>query len=353
MKQAVSMLGRATRDRDAILVVFLDDRLVIDDIVISDPRAVERSLGSTLRSRGLQTLRLRQGIDRDDVIAFAREMIGPQAKHEAAPAGSGRISTGTVSQGQPGGESDGEGGGGPAAAGLMRLCGPLASLHAGLRNESGFNSGELENIAEAVLYSCTKQSEAVLELVEIENHDQYTMAHSVNVSVLAGALARSVGIAEASVEQAVMAALLHDVGKREIPSSILLKNGPLSDSERRVVLKHPAAGARLLLERNDIPLLASVVAYEHHRRLDKRGYPEPASASTPGVASQIVQIADIYDALRSHRPYRQGMTVDEVLEIMWRDAGRAYDEALFEVFVDQVVRRSKRAVGAFPGQRAA
>ncbi len=334
-EKAIRLLNQVMRTGDDLIVVFSEDRIIVGGSVINDARKVAGSLGPPLRALGFQTLRVRQGVDRDDIARFTQDMLQHPAAQKPERIGTSRLSAGTV--------SDGERTETPACPALIGLCGPLADLHSGILNESRIKSGELENIAEAVLCSFTNQSSAVLELVEIENHDQYTMAHSVNVSVLAGALARSIGASDSAVEKAVIAALLHDIGKREIPSSILLKNGPLSDRERRVVLNHPAAGARMLFERDDIPLLASVVAYEHHRRLDKRGYPEPASATTPSVASQIVQIADIYDALRSHRPYRRGMPIEKVIQIMSNDAGKAYDRALFETFVDRVLVRTDHA----------
>ncbi|MEO1535110.1 MAG: HD domain-containing phosphohydrolase [Planctomycetota bacterium] len=330
--RAVQLFERALQGRDEFRVVFMQDRIVIDEIIINDARLVERSLRGSLRELGLQALRFRGTIDHADVIAFAEGLNEGSTALANGRLGTDRLHAGAI--GASSGESRTQSGG------LARVCRPLAALHAGLENDARFDSEGLERIANAVLLSTTKQQATMLELVEIENHDQYTMAHSVNVSTLSGALARVVGIGEQAVERIVMAGLLHDIGKRAVPTSILLKNGPLSDTERRAILQHPVAGAKMLLGRSDIPLVASVVAYEHHRRLDRRGYPEPASASTPGVTSQIVQIADIYDALRSHRPYRAGLSLDEVLEIMSKDAGKAYDRPLFDVFVSEVITRT-------------
>lgn len=336
-EQAARLLARRTRDGTECIIVFAEDRILLGETVLNDPRAVTASIGAALRGHGFQTVCVRPGVGCEDVKAFARDVMKPPSSEQATRIGTVHLSAGVIAGTMRHASHQ--------RSELVQLCGPVADLHTGIIRDSRIKSAELEGIAEAVLCSFTSQSAAVLKLVEIENHDQYTMAHSVNVSVLAGALARSIGINEAAVETAVISALLHDIGKKEIPSSILLKNGPLSDDERRVVLNHPAAGAKLLIERDDIPLLASVVAFEHHRRLDKRGYPEPASATTPGVVSQIVQIADIYDALRSNRPYRRGMTVNQVLEIMSNDAGRAYDQALFEIFVDRVLIRADHSRG--------
>ncbi len=333
-ESAARLLAQASWEGDELVIAFAPDRIAVGATIVTEHSEVVSQLGSMLRAHGLRTVRARRGVEPADVVRFARELRQPPDVTGPRSLGPARLRAGV----RPDEECDATHDGAP----LARLCGPLARLHANVLLASALKGAELEGVAESVLRTVTDRSEPMLRLVEIQNHDQYLMAHTVNVSALVGALSRDVGISEADTERAVIAAMLHDIGKREIPSSILLKSGPLSDEERRVVLTHPAVGAKLLLERDDLPLLASVVAYEHHRRLDRRGYPEPASAATPTLVSQIVQIADIFDALRSDRPYRNGKPVDNVLEIMSNEAGKAYDRALFEVFVDRVLTRISR-----------
>ena len=119
-----------------------------------------------------------------------------------------------------------------------------------------------------------------------------------------------------------MGAVLHDLGKRDIASEILNKPGKLTEAEFDVIREHPAAGARALLQMKDVPEVAVIIAYEHHMHLDGTGYPD-ARGRAPHLCSQIVQLADVYDAMRTHRPYRPAMSLDQTTRIMREGLGLA------------------------------
>lgn len=102
---------------------------------------------------------------------------------------------------------------------------------------------------------------------------------------------------------------------------------------------HPVEGARMLLNTPGVPELAAVVAYEHHIRVDGSGYPSVPANWRLSLASRIVQIADVFDALRTHRPYRAGMPVPKIVELMRNDVGLFFDADLLHVFLTRVVAR--------------
>ena len=150
---------------------------------------------------------------------------------------------------------------------------------------------------------------------ELKNFDDYTFTHALNVCVLSSALARALRVSEEMVNAIAMAALCHDLGKKEVPKEILNYKGPLEPNERLLMEKHPSFGARLLL---DIPGVEStnpllpVVAYQHHMGADQSGYPKIQGRLpqyTLHFASLLVAVADVYDALRTVRPYRPALTV--------------------------------------------
>ncbi len=101
--------------------------------------------------------------------------------------------------------------------------------------------------------------------------------------------------------------------------------------------RHAAYGAAILEARTELPPLAAVVAYQHHMNLDGTGYPARPRGTTIHPASQIVHIADIFDALRTRRPYRDALPVGRVLDILGQDAGPKIDRELFEVFAQMIV----------------
>lgn len=106
--------------------------------------------------------------------------------------------------------------------------------------------------------------------------------------------------------------------------------------------RHPLEGARLLFASKDVPEIAAVVAYEHHMHVNGSGYPRVTPGWKLNFASQIVQVADVFDALRTHRPYRAALSFADAHEIMSRDAGRLYDKELVDVFFKRVARQTDR-----------
>ena len=161
---------------------------------------------------------------------------------------------------------------------------------------------------------------------DLKNFDDYTFTHALNVCVLSSALARALQFSEVMVNGVAMAALCHDLGKKEVPREILNSKGPLELSDRLLMEKHPLLGARILLEIPGIEsknLLLPVVAYQHHMGANQSGYPKVQGRLRQyklHEASLLVAVADVYDALRTVRPYRPAMTVAKAATILIRDA---------------------------------
>jgi HD-GYP domain-containing protein (c-di-GMP phosphodiesterase class II) len=206
------------------------------------------------------------------------------------------------------------------------------------------------SVAARIVSGVCAAGDGMVHLLGLKTHDEYTFTHVINVALLSSALAQAAGLSGDNLLRLTEAALLHDVGKAHIPLDVLGKPGRLDDRERAVMQTHPAIGAGLLGGVRGLSDIAVVVAFEHHQRLDGKGYPRTLRPRPPAVTSQIVQIADIYDALRSERPYRAGMAPERCLSILADDAGRAFDRQLFELFVLRVLGR---ADAASPTDRAA
>ncbi|MGE5801985.1 MAG: HD-GYP domain-containing protein, partial [Gemmatimonadota bacterium] len=127
--------------------------------------------------------------------------------------------------------------------------------------------------------------------------------------------------------------LLHDIGKVKIPLDVLTKPGRLTDEERALMNEHPVAGARMLLEVEEDLDLAVVVAYEHHIMINGGGYPVLHYARECHHASKLVHVCDVYDALRTRRPYREAWSFEKTLGYLQERSGLEFDSALCDAFV--------------------
>jgi putative nucleotidyltransferase with HDIG domain len=176
----------------------------------------------------------------------------------------------------------------------------------------------------------------VLPLLQLKEFDQYTTTHSMNVSVLTMALGEFLGLAPTAVRAFGLAGLLHDLGKVKIPREILAKPGKLTAEERVVVEAHPVDGARLILQGHEPLDLAAVVAYEHHRYHDGGGYPHVHYDRAAHHASRLVHVCDVYDALRTRRPYREAWSSSEALTYIQGRAGAEFDPAMVAAFLEMM-----------------
>jgi putative nucleotidyltransferase with HDIG domain len=172
-------------------------------------------------------------------------------------------------------------------------------------------------VARAVIQSLSaviRYGKPLMELlIPVRNHDEYTTVHSLNVSVLSMSLAEAAGVPRDDIRDIGEAALLHDVGKALTPIDILQKPGKLTPDEWEIIKKHPKEGATIILRSGEGTDFAAVVAYEHHLTWQGGGYPRLRYPRRPHPVSQLVQICDIFDALRTERPFRGPWSVSRIL----------------------------------------
>jgi HD-GYP domain-containing protein (c-di-GMP phosphodiesterase class II) len=155
--------------------------------------------------------------------------------------------------------------------------------------------------------------------------------HLRRVCDLAGELASVLGLSRAARRQAAAAGLFHDVGKSLVPRSILDKRSTLTRDEMQVVRLHPADGAALAASTGDDVVLDAI--RHHHERLDGTGYPDGLSAGELADVTRVVAVADVYDALTSHRPYRSGLPPAEAFRRMTEAAGTKLDPEMVDCLV--------------------
>jgi len=194
----------------------------------------------------------------------------------------------------------------------------------------------VEGLAEAV----TQNRTALVALTAMRNYDNYTFTHMVNVSILTMGQARALGIEGRLLREFGLSALMHDIGKVRTPKEILNKPDKLTDDEFVIMRRHTVDGAEILRRTPEMPILAPVVAFEHHLRLDGTGYPFGVRRQSLNVGTMLCSISDIYDAMRSQRAYQQAFPTERILAVLKRNDGTQFDQNL--------VRRFVQLLGIYP-----
>ena len=351
---AVAASAAATHP-SGIRVIHLNGRVSTAGVTLPSSDRLREGLFTRLSAAGVDTLTLAAGGVAPDAAALRAltAWLGQEAEPEGgAPPSAPGIEFGHLRgrrnrrdlaadvAGSVG--ADGDAGAAQSPGGFARQAAALLSAaHAGSPADAAARAAAaagLAAMAGRICLAVSATADAVLPLTRLKSHDEYTFVHTSNVAILSVALAEAAGMPVGDVRAVGLAALLHDLGKTAVPLEILNKPGRLTDAEFDVIRSHPAIGMRQLLAMPGVPPLAAVVAYEHHMRCDGGGYPSRPAGYTIHPASHIVHIADVFDALATDRPYREGMPMGRIVDI-FRDDAAAYDPALLDLFLDDVVYR--------------
>lgn len=190
----------------------------------------------------------------------------------------------------------------------------------------------------------------------VEQRDPYTAGHQRRVAALAVAIGRALKLDPQRLEGLSVAGLVHDVGKIHVPMEVLSRPGRLSDLEFDLMKLHAESGFRILQDVS-FPWPVAEMVHQHHERLDGSGYPKGASGEAVLLESRILAVADVVEAMASHRPYRPALGLKAALEEIERGSGKVYDSdavsACIRVFREQGFRWTEEAMEVVGGPAAA
>ena len=193
----------------------------------------------------------------------------------------------------------------------------------------------VRDLVQLLIYKVARSNAALGQILAVKQYENLTYCHSVNVAILSLLLGKQVGLDEPTLAALVEAGLLHDVGKTQIPLDIVRKPGALDKSERRTIEAHTTLGAEILIQTEGLHPLTPTVALEHHRGVKGTGYPELGDA-IPHPMSQIVSVADIYEAITGARTYQAPTPPERACMIMARMAGEKLNTGLLKTFVNTI-----------------
>lgn len=178
----------------------------------------------------------------------------------------------------------------------------------------------------------TFRKEFLFLLLNLGREQDYTFIHSLNVTLLSMFQAKILGLPPKDISRIALAGLFHDIGKIAIKRKVLEKKGKITEGEIKELQSHTLWGSKIILSNPNFDRLAFIVSFEHHLGVDLRGYPKVRFLKRQNLASKIVAVSDIYDALRSRRAYKDVMPLERVYTIMNKEKARLLDSYLVDLF---------------------
>jgi putative nucleotidyltransferase with HDIG domain len=327
--------GRLLGGRESVSLFMVEDRLTCDGGVIAGAGPTATRMFRALSACGYDRLTISQGVTSVELegLVSALSGAGRDADRES----------GVVLQSTPHlrlSVVDLDGRAAPPEASVARPVDVRQLLHLwrSIDETGAIDLDMLDGLIAPLVEIVSHHAGEVLPLSSLQTHDDYTATHITNVAVLTMALAEALNVPKTLVRQVGVAALLHDIGKMKVPASILNSRQRLAPDELVLMRRHPEVGARMLMGTPGIPPLAAIVAFEHHLQADGGGYPTVPHGWTINPVSAMTHVADVYDALRTNRPYRAALAHDEIVELMTRDRGTVFPAPLVDVFFDRVAR---------------
>ncbi|MDP2471526.1 MAG: HD domain-containing protein [Candidatus Palauibacterales bacterium] len=326
---------------------FLDGDVVYEGHVLSDMRHWEWSL--KLAEVGIERLEVGPGTTREALEGFLEEaharmsLEGEGASFRELD-GQTAIRFGGVTLDPDEAEAEEEVLRDPLAISLEEEAEVIQWLHGEIDLHGVVPADEAAAVVKLLSVAMHSEHDVVVPLVQLKSVDQYTTSHSINVSCLSMALAEHLNFVSSDVRTIGEAALLHDVGKTKIPLEVLNKKGKLTDSEWKLIQSHTVEGARILLASGAGMELAATVAYEHHLSFNGEGYPELTYPRQTHEVSRLIQVCDVYDALRTRRPFRPPWPAARTIKFLEEKAGTHLDPDYVPSFIRMIENWEPRQV---------
>ena len=331
-EQAHTALLNGMEGLEELSLLRVDDQLAVDGQPLERNLYTER-LALLLKRRGVGHIKFLKGIAPDELQALTAALAGTQLGLQSSRnLRFGQVEVryrqeGTVNYNQQAAEFAGVFG----TIGQEELA-RVMEVYEEVRRGRQLQVVGLSEIIAKFVDVFARHADPLLALVPLRDMDEYTFTHSLNVCLLNLSQASSLGIKGELLNDIGLAAMLHDIGKLFVPVEILTKPGKLTEDEWQLMRTHPVKGAEYLLANPGVPRLAVINAYEHHLRYDLGGYPQMKEGWRQNLVSQMTTISDIYDALRTRRPYREPLSLELVLKQILELKGTQLNPVLAENF---------------------
>src|SRR5262252_1965325 len=319
----------------SMVVAFIGDDIVVNATRLPKSSATLAGFARDLRERDVDKVTFTRGVTKEDMRALV-SVLGDRKTPGSLPErlasrGVRHITLGRVVVEEV---SDDQSGIAAAQKVYANAVETAESLWQAAKAGDKPDPSAARKIIDGLARLVTQDRTSLMALTALKKYDNYTFTHMVNVSALAMAQARALNIDGPLLREFGFAALMHDIGKVNTPLEVLNKPDKLSKDEFDIMKRHVIDGAHILRRTPEMPALAPIVAFEHHLKQDLSGYPEKIGSRKLNLCTMIVSIADVFDALRSTRPYRKGLATDRIRNIMGEQGNPAFNQALLKRFVN-------------------
>ncbi|MEN8189793.1 MAG: HD domain-containing phosphohydrolase [Thermodesulfobacteriota bacterium] len=343
-------LSKILRGRGELILMVIDDDLVINNKAIRAEEAKHFGLLITiLKQKGISHLAFKSGLKKKDLTLLLADLASPGDKISK---GSDSIVYGNLNLKDQTGKVN--------AAAVTTLSDKgqeifnklqllsneqtvlLEELYFSIQKNSSCDLRGVQKVIASFVNCFSENLSPLSMLATLKDENEYTFTHVVNVCILTLAQAESLGFRGRHLYDIGIVATLHDIGKTFIPDEILNKAGKLDENERKVINGHSTKGAHYVTTLENIPILAPLVALEHHIDYDgKGGYPNLGSNWKTHIVSQMVTIADVFDAMRSRRCYHRASSSEIVFNTLRSGKGSKFNPLLVENFIKVMTRHDQ------------
>lgn len=196
--------------------------------------------------------------------------------------------------------------------------------------------GNLNAVIDDILYELAATKDLPLEYVNIKSVENYLYMSSLNCGILSSLIAMEMDYNYEMTKNIFLAGVFHDIGMALLPSEIFQKKGDLTVDEKMMIINHPKIGIDYLKDKHFLNAYIKQATLQHHEKLDGSGYPLRTTGEDISIISQIVGIADVYDAMTSDRPYSRATTPNEAIEYLLGGSGRLFDSKVVSIFTKKI-----------------
>jgi len=338
VEQAYTSLQEVLKEQKELVIGIVEDELAWEDEIFFDLSQKLKTLILYLQERGIERIYFNQATNKEELRIFIVFLITPKSEIQKESQdylslqGVKNIKAGKIrALAQEQKDEDKE-----AEDTLKRYENSLKTVSQSfdkMLNEEEIDYLDLRFNILNVMENFVGRHQELLNLISVKKKDIVTFIHLLNVSVLAMYISSKLGFSKDDVLDIGVAALFHDVGKIFVSMRILKKKSKLADEEYRQVQNHSILGAKILAKHVDmLGILPVVVAFEHHLRYDLKGYPKLTYPYKPHIASYIVSLCDVYDALAQRRTYKTDYPPIKIYNLMISEKGKLFDPELLDRF---------------------